>query len=157
MRYLGAALLLLVFIVGVRMAEKTNKYTENLSKVPIKGKASYYGGGERLNKKTAYGYDFNKDDPSQAAGWDYPKDTELTVRSPKTKKSIKVKVTDIGPNRDLYPDRVVDLTPAGIRALGHEEKEGIIDVEVTEDKRGEGKTGAEIYRAYKERQRRVKR
>ena len=134
-----------------------NGYTKLLSRVPVKGKASFYGGKEKLNKKTAYGYDFNKDDPTQAAGWDYPRDTELTVKSPKTGKSIKVKVTDIGPNRDLYPERVVDLTPAGLKALGHEEKEGLVDVEVTEEKRGEGKTGAELYRAYKERQRKKKR
>ena len=148
----GRLIAALVFIIGIGMANKvTNEYKQELAKVPLKGKASLYGGGERLNKKTAYGYDFDKDDPTQAAGWDYPRDTRLLIKSTKTGKSIRVRVTDIGPNRDLYPDRVVDLTPAGFRALGHDEKEGLADVEVTEEKRGEGKTGAELYRAYKER------
>lgn len=44
-----------------------------------------------------------------AASPDYPKGTKLKVTNVDNQKSVVVKVNDFGPERDIHPDRVIDL------------------------------------------------
>jgi len=69
--------------------------------------ASWYGGGEKLNKYTANGEIF---DPKKltCASWDHPFDTRLKVINAENGKSVIVRVNDRGPNKRL--GRAIDLT-----------------------------------------------
>ena len=58
---------------------------------------------------------------------------QVKVRSKKTGKTVLVKHTDFGPGkRAIARGVIVDLTPAAFRALGHDLREGRIQVEVIE-------------------------
>lgn len=66
-----------------------------------------------------------------AASPDYPKGTYLVVtRTDDAARTVTVKVNDYGPERDVFPDRIIDLDKvafAKIAGLGA----GVIDVRVT--------------------------
>lgn len=62
-----------------------------------------------------------------AASPDYPKGTLLTVTNLGNNKSLVVKVNDFGPDRALYPDRVIDLDKTAFSKIGNL-KNGVIDV-----------------------------
>jgi len=66
-----------------------------------------------------------------AASPDYPKGTYLVVtRTDDPTRTVTVKVNDYGPERDVFPDRIIDLDKvafAKIAGLGA----GVIDVRVT--------------------------
>lgn len=88
-----ASLLLIAFSV---FASETNL-----------GVASWYGGGEPLNKYTANGEIF---DPAEmtCASWYYPFNTYLKVTNIESGRYIIVRVNDRGPNKRL--GRIIDLT-----------------------------------------------
>jgi len=73
----------------------------------IYGIASWYGGGERLNRYTASGEPFNPNDLTCAI-WDLPFGTILKVTNLRNGKSVIVRVNDRGPAKRL--NRVIDLT-----------------------------------------------
>lgn len=53
-----------------------------------------------------------------AASPDYPKGTQLLVTNLNKNQAIVVKVNDWGPERDLFPDRVIDLDLVAFEKLG---------------------------------------
>ncbi|HPL93362.1 MAG TPA: septal ring lytic transglycosylase RlpA family protein [bacterium] len=67
-----------------------------------------------------------------AASPDYPKGTKLNVTDLDTGKSIVVTVNDWGPERNIFPNRVIDLDVVAFEALGWSLKHGILkNIEVT--------------------------
>ena len=94
--------------------------------VTMEGLASWYGGGEKLNKYTASGDVF---DPNglTCAIWDIPFGTYLRVTSLDTGYSILVRVNDRGPARRL--GRLVDLSRRAFSEIAPL-KEGLIKVKV---------------------------
>ena len=71
------------------------------------GVASWYGGGEKLNKYTASGEVFNPNDHTCAI-WEFPFGTILKVTNLRNGKSVIVRVNDRGPAKRL--GRLIDLT-----------------------------------------------
>ncbi|HOX97300.1 MAG TPA: septal ring lytic transglycosylase RlpA family protein [bacterium] len=61
-----------------------------------------------------------------AASPDYPKGSKLKVTDLDTGKSIVVTVNDWGPERDIFPNRVIDLDVVAFEALGWSLKHGIL-------------------------------
>jgi rare lipoprotein A (peptidoglycan hydrolase) len=94
--------------------------------VTMIGLASWYGGGEKLNKYTASGEVF---DPGglTCAIWDVPFGTYLKVTNVRNGYSILVKVNDRGPAKRL--GRLIDLTWRAFSEIAPL-KEGIIRVKV---------------------------
>lgn len=67
-----------------------------------------------------------------AASPDYPKGSKLQVTDLDTGKSIVVTVNDWGPERNIFPNRVIDLDVVAFEALGWSLKHGILkNIEVT--------------------------
>lgn len=63
---------------------------------------------------------------------DYPKGTKLNVKDLDTGKSIVITVNDWGPERNIFPNRVIDLDVVAFEALGWSLKHGILkNIEVT--------------------------
>ena len=59
-----------------------------------------------------------------AASPDYPKGTKLKVTnigkdSPNKGKSVIVKINDYGPDRAVYPDRIIDLDKVAFKKIGN--------------------------------------
>ena len=88
--------------------------------------ASWYGGGEKLNKHTANGEVFNPDFLT-CASWDYSFNTKLKVTNISTGKSVIVRVNDRGPNKRL--GRAIDLTKRAFSKIANT-KEGLITVKI---------------------------
>ena len=90
------------------------------------GIASWYGGGEKLNKRTTSGEIF---DPAAftCASWDYPFGTRLKVTNLATGVSVEVKVNDKGPNKRL--GRAIDLSRRAFSRIA-DPREGLILVEI---------------------------
>lgn len=88
--------------------------------------ASWYGGGEKLNKYTANGEVFNPDFLT-CASWDYAFNTKLKVTNIATGKSIIVRVNDRGPNKRL--GRAIDLTKRAFSKIANTKK-GLITVKI---------------------------
>ena len=88
--------------------------------------ASWYGGGEKLNRYTANGELFS---PSllTCASWDYPFGTRLKVTNLTNGKNVIVRVNDRGPNKRL--GRAIDLTKHAFSRIANT-KEGLILVEI---------------------------
>lgn len=64
-----------------------------------------------------------------AASPDFPKGSKLRVKNKDNDRFIDVEVNDHGPNRDVYPDRVVDLDKEAFSRIA-DSGEGVIDVTV---------------------------
>lgn len=90
------------------------------------GIASWYGGGEKLNKYTASGEVFSSERLTCAI-WDVPFQTRLRITRLDTHASVIVRVNDRGPARRL--GRLIDLTRAAFLKLAPLEK-GLIKVRV---------------------------
>lgn len=90
------------------------------------GYASWYGGGEKLNKYTASGEVFDPDKLT-CASWDYPFGTKLRVTAVKSGKSVIVRVNDRGPAKRL--DRIIDLSRTSFLRLAPLKK-GVIKVQI---------------------------
>ncbi len=60
---------------------------------------------------------------------DYPKGTLLKVTNLDNNKHIIVKINDYGPDRSIFPDRVVDLDVSAFKKIGNKSF-GVIDVKV---------------------------
>ncbi|OGW75286.1 MAG: hypothetical protein A2Z72_00995 [Omnitrophica bacterium RBG_13_46_9] len=92
--------------------------------------ASWYGGGEKLNKYTASGEIF---DPASltCASWDYRFDTLLRVTNIGNGRSVIVRVNDRGPNKRL--GRAIDLTKYAFSKIADIE-EGLIATRIEEIK-----------------------
>lgn len=90
----------------------------------IEGTAAWYA-GQFVGRKTASGSIYDPNDPTVTACNAYPLGSKLRVTSKATGKSAEVWVRDIGPF--IYP-RVLDLSPAAFRSLGHSEAQGSISV-----------------------------
>ncbi|MFH1791488.1 MAG: septal ring lytic transglycosylase RlpA family protein [Candidatus Omnitrophota bacterium] len=90
------------------------------------GIASWYGGGEKLNKHTASGEVFDPSDHT-CASWDYNFGAILKVTNTANGKSVVVRVNDRGPHKRL--GRVIDLSK---RAFSEIEslKKGLTIVEI---------------------------
>lgn len=98
------------------------------SKISTGNLASWYGGGEALNKHTANGEVFNAR-LFTCASWDYPFGTRLKVTNVGTGKSIIVRVNDRGPNRRL--GRAIDLSRSAFSKIADPDK-GLALVEIKE-------------------------
>lgn len=64
-----------------------------------------------------------------AASPDYPKGTKLKVTALHNNKSVIVTVNDYGPDRDKFPERVIDLDSEAFKVLASP-RAGVIDVKV---------------------------
>jgi len=53
-----------------------------------------------------------------AASPDYPKGTKLLVRNLDNNKEVIVKVNDFGPERNIFPDRIIDLDKVAFKKIG---------------------------------------
>ena len=73
------------------------------------GLASWYGGGEPLNRRVAMGHRFDPEAP-EAAMWDVPFGTLVKVTNAENGRSIVVRITDRGPARWFRKRRAIDLT-----------------------------------------------
>lgn len=78
------------------------------------GIASWYGGGEKLNKYTANGDIFNPKELT-CASWYYPFNTTLKVTNLSTGDFVIVRVNDRGPNKRL--GRLIDLTKSAFNQI----------------------------------------
>ena len=100
---------------------------------PQQGQASWYSRASCKREGTsgimANGKVLN-DDAFTAASWDYALGTQLEVRNPQTRKSLRVTCTDRGPSRRLYrKGRILDLSQAAFQALAPL-SQGLIEVMV---------------------------
>lgn len=68
-----------------------------------------------------------------AASPDYPKGTKLKVTNIKNGKSVIVTINDWGPERDLFPDRVIDLDVTAFKQIANK-RLGTCKVKVEEVK-----------------------
>jgi rare lipoprotein A len=62
-----------------------------------------------------------------AASPDFPKDTLLKVTNIDNEKSVVVKINDFGPDRNLHPDRVIDLDLTAFKKIGSK-SDGIVNI-----------------------------
>ena len=92
------------------------------------GLASWCGGGERLHRYAAGGRRFNPE-AVEAAMWDVPLGSLVSVTNRDTGRSIVVRVTDRGPRRRLRKRRVIDLTRGAFAQLAPL-RQGLIPVTV---------------------------
>jgi len=83
------------------------------NETPCKGGASWY----------------KYKDCNCAASPDYPKGTKLKVTALHNNKSVIVTVNDYGPDRSIFPDRVIDLDVQAFKVLANK-RAGVIDVKV---------------------------
>ncbi len=90
------------------------------------GTASWYGGGEKLNKYTASGEVFDPETLTCAI-WDTPFGTYLRVTNLDNGYSVLVKVDDRGPAKRL--GRLIDLSRRAFSEIAPL-KEGLIRVKV---------------------------
>ncbi len=90
------------------------------------GIASWYGGGEKLNLRTATGEIFNPHRLT-CATWEHPLGSKLKVTNIKNGKSVVVRVNDRGPNRRL--GRAIDLTKRAFAEIADPRK-GLVLVEI---------------------------
>jgi rare lipoprotein A len=90
--------------------------------------ASWYGGGEPLNRHTANGEIFNPE-MLTCASWYYAFDTILKVTNRDNGRSVIVRVNDRGPNRRL--GRAIDLTRYAFSRVADTRK-GLIKVRIEE-------------------------
>lgn len=102
----------------------------------LKGQASTYGWGEKLNSNVFDGSKFDTNKVAVAMR-NVPMGTKVEVTDKKTGKTIEAVVNDGGPAKKT--GRVVDLTSAAWKKLGYS-KPGLADVEVKIIKNGEGKS-----------------
>ena len=88
--------------------------------------ASWYGGGEKLNKHTANGEVF---DPNEftCASWYYSFGTRLKVTNIGNGRSVVVRVNDRGPNKRLK--RAIDLSKRAFSNIA-DLKTGLISVKI---------------------------
>lgn len=93
---------------------------------PEIGIASWYGGGEKLNRHTANGEVFDPDDFT-CATYAYPFGTRLRVTNLHNHRSTVVRVNDRGPARRL--NRIVDLSKASFQKIA-DLKSGLIQVRI---------------------------
>lgn len=93
-----------------------------------KGIASFYGGGENLNRLTASGEVFDPE-ALTAASWHYPFGQRLRVTNLESGESVIVRVTDRGPHKRL--GRLIDLSRGSFRKICPLEK-GLVGVKVEE-------------------------
>ena len=99
----------------------------DLSPVVVqKGVASWYGGGEKLNRCTASGEPFDPE-ALTCASWDYRFGMVLKVTNPANGKSAMVRVNDRGPARRL--SRLIDLSRGAFSKIA-DLNVGLIQVEV---------------------------
>jgi len=94
--------------------------------VTMIGLASWYGGGEKLNKYTASGEVFDPEAPTCAI-WDVPYGTYLKVTNLGNGYWILVRVNDRGPAKRL--GRLIDLSRRAFSEIASL-KEGLIKVKV---------------------------
>ena len=90
------------------------------------GIASWYGGGEKLNKYTANGDVFSPNEDT-CASYAYKFGTLLKVTNVENGKSVIVRVNDRGPNKRL--GRVIDLSKGAFSKIASVKK-GLIKVNV---------------------------
>ncbi|MFC1613407.1 RlpA-like double-psi beta-barrel domain-containing protein [Patescibacteria group bacterium] len=83
------------------------------NETPCKGGASWY----------------KYKDCNCAASPDYPKGTKLKVTALHNNKSVIVTVNDYGPDRSIFPERVIDLDVEAFKVLANK-RAGVIDVKV---------------------------
>jgi len=88
--------------------------------------ASWYGGGEKLNRHTANGEVFNPT-ALTCASWNYAFNTRLKVINIVSGKSVIVRVNDRGPNKRL--GRAIDLTRVAFSRIANPRK-GLVFVEI---------------------------
>lgn len=114
--------LALIFVISILFST----LAPDVTNADIKGIASWYGGGEKLNKHTANGEVFNPTELT-CASWDYPFGTRLVVTNIANGKSVIVRVNDRGPNKRL--GRAIDLTKCAFSRIADLNK-GLISVRV---------------------------
>lgn len=98
------------------------------------GIASWYGGREKLNKYTASGEIFNRDEFT-CASWNYPFGTLLKVTNLRNSHSVVVRVNDRGPARRL--NRIIDLSQESFKQIALlDQGITIVKIEVINHKSG---------------------
>jgi len=117
--------ILITFTASLSFLSSTSSATSQ-SIAASCGIASWYGGGEKLNKHTANGEVFNPEHLT-CASWNYPFDTFLRVTNIANGKSVIVKVNDRGPAKRL--GRAIDLSRASFRKIA-DIRQGVIPVRI---------------------------
>lgn len=102
----------------------------------ISGKASTYGWGEKLNKKTFSGEDFNTNDNTVAMR-NEPMGTKIEITDRKSGRKVDARVNDGGPARKTK--RVLDMSQGTWKKLGYK-KPGLTDVDIKILEEGKGKS-----------------
>ena len=90
-------------------------------------RASWYGGDERLHRRTAMGQRFDPE-AFEAAMWGVPLGSLVQVTNQENGRSVVVRVTDRGPAR-RFGNRVIDLTRRSFAELAPL-RSGLISVRV---------------------------
>jgi rare lipoprotein A len=94
----------------------------------VRGKASWYGEGYR-GKTMANGQPFNPD-ALTCATWDWPLGAVLRIRCVDSLQSVRVTVTDRGPDKRL--GRIIDLSRAAFERIANI-KVGVVQVEIQQE------------------------
>ncbi|HWC61505.1 MAG TPA: septal ring lytic transglycosylase RlpA family protein [Verrucomicrobiae bacterium] len=121
----------LLLSCGALVSMMTQAARAELTTVPRKGLASWYGEADR-GKLMANGKKFNPDKLT-AASWFYPLGTRVrvTIHSPDFEpRSVLVTITDRGPAKRLVQQgRVIDLGRAAFQKIAHPDL-GLVEVVV---------------------------
>ena len=115
------------FVAATALETGTDRASRPEAGGIIHGLASWYGGGERLHRRTASG---TRTDPAacEAAMWDVPFGTAVKVTNRQNGRSVIVRITDRGPAHRLRM-RVIDLSRRAFRMLAPL-RQGLIPVTV---------------------------
>ena len=121
-----------LFDAGLAVASAIETGAETASQLEqpgsrINGLASWYGGGEPLNRRTASGTRVDAD-ALEAAMWEMPFGTAVKVTNRNNGRSVVVRITDRGPSH-RFSKRVIDLSRRAFRALAPL-RQGLIPVTV---------------------------
>ena len=131
MKQKGYRLATLLLSCGVLVSVMTPTAHAELTSIPRKGFASWYGEADR-GKLMANGKKFNPDRLT-AASWFYPLGTRVrvTIHSPDFEpRSVLVTITDRGPaKRFVQQGRVIDLGRAAFQRIAHPDL-GLVEVVV---------------------------
>jgi rare lipoprotein A len=85
--------------------------------------------GDIIVKESGYASWYKYKDCDCAASPDYPKKTKIKVTNMVNGKSVIVRINDWGPERNIFPDRVIDLDVTAFKKIA-DKRLGIVKVKI---------------------------
>jgi rare lipoprotein A len=85
--------------------------------------------GDIIVKESGYASWYKYKDCDCAASPDYPKKTKIKVTNMVNGKSVVVRINDWGPERNIFPDRVIDLDVTAFKKIA-DKRLGVVKVKV---------------------------